>query len=62
LRHHQDPFITASAITAGCSSSTNVTTSCFGRSRHDDLMMMSLFLTAGLAGVITDITVETNSS
>ncbi|KAK8796443.1 hypothetical protein WA588_000578 [Blastocystis sp. NMH] len=56
LRHHQDPFITASAITAGCSSSTNVTTSCFGRSRHDDLMMMSLFLTAGLAGVITDIT------
>ncbi|KAK8792182.1 hypothetical protein WA171_002437 [Blastocystis sp. BT1] len=56
LRHYGDAYVRASSITKGCSSSTEVNQSCFGKSKEDSLGVTILSLVTGIClSVITFI-------
>lgn len=57
LRHYQDPFIVAAAITRGCSSSSREAALCFGKSVEEDRLIAVSLLSIGVLGLLSELTV-----
>lgn len=57
LRHFQDPFIVAAAITGGCSAATTAAASCFGRSIEEDRLIALVLIAIGGMGLAAGLLV-----